>query len=71
MPTTLVTRMPVLHISFLRPPLGLPCPLQARRHVSAMTEVERKINAKLLRDVEASGLGRGARIPAVRSPTVK
>lgn len=39
---------------------------QARRAVSAMTDTERKLNAKLLREVEAAA---AAGIPAVRSPT--
>lgn len=39
---------------------------QVRRAVSAMTDTERKLNAKLLREVEAAA---AAGIPTVRSPT--
>ena len=44
--------------------------LQARRAASAMSETERKLNAKLLQEVEAAaaaGGGRAGTIPAVRS----
>ena len=39
---------------------------QARRSVAAMTETERKLNAELLREVEAAASG--GTIPALRSP---
>ena len=45
-----------------------PC-LQARRAVSAMSETERKLNAKLLREMEAAGAAGG--IPAVRGSPVR
>ncbi|PRW32605.1 flagellar associated [Chlorella sorokiniana] len=42
---------------------------QARRAVSAMSETERKLNAKLLREMEAAGAAGG--IPAVRGAPVR
>lgn len=43
-------------------------PLQARRGVVCMTQTERKLNAKLLREVDAAMARAKGTIPAVRSP---
>jgi hypothetical protein len=40
--------------------------LQVRRSVAAMTETERKLNAKLLREVDAAA-GQSGRIAAIRA----
>ena len=63
----------------LQPPAAWPVPprsqachppplRQERRAVSAMSETERSINAKLLREMEAAAGACGGGIPAVRSP---
>lgn len=56
---------PLTGIAAFFPNRWLPfTPLQARRCVAAMTDTERKLNAKLLRDVEAAA--EAGTIPALR-----